>query len=194
MSTYTNNELQALGFSSLGENVHISRKASFYGAERISIGSHVRIDDFCVLSAGAQGIKIGSYVHIGVHGSIIGAGHIELSDYCNISGRVSIYSSTDDYSGEYMTNPLIDPEFTNTNHEPVFIGKHVIVGCGSTILPNVTIGEGVALGALSLVMDDLAPWATYVGQPVRFIKKRSQKLLDLEKKFLAKINSTQALL
>jgi acetyltransferase-like isoleucine patch superfamily enzyme len=186
MSIYSNAELQEFGFSSVGKNVCISRKASFYGAEYISIGNNVRIDDFCVFSAGEQGIKLGNYIHVGVHGSMIGAGSIELSDYCNISGRVSIYSSTDDYSGDYMTNPMIDSEFTHTIHAPVFIGKHTIVGCGSIILPHVTIGEGVALGALSLVMEDLAPWSTYVGQPVRFIKKRSQNLLALEKQFAEK--------
>lgn len=37
-------------FRSIGEDVRISDKASIYGASEISIGSHVRMDDFCVLS------------------------------------------------------------------------------------------------------------------------------------------------
>ena len=42
-------EVLALGFASVGENVQISNKACFYGAAKMRIGSHVRIDDFCIL-------------------------------------------------------------------------------------------------------------------------------------------------
>ncbi|EQD33256.1 galactoside O-acetyltransferase, partial [mine drainage metagenome] len=55
-------ELKALGLDSYGKNVLISRKCSIYGASRIELGDNVRIDDFCVLSAGDGGIKIGSYI------------------------------------------------------------------------------------------------------------------------------------
>lgn len=53
MAFIPRDQLEKLGFARLGENVYISDKASIYNAANISIGSHVRIDDFCVLSAGA---------------------------------------------------------------------------------------------------------------------------------------------
>ena len=46
-------QLKEMGFKSVGENVKISDKASFYGCDNISIGNNVRIDDFCVFSAGS---------------------------------------------------------------------------------------------------------------------------------------------
>ncbi|MBM3059473.1 dTDP-4-amino-4,6-dideoxy-D-glucose acetyltransferase VioB, partial [Escherichia coli] len=49
-------QLKEMGFKSVGENVKISDKASFYGCDNISIGNNVRIDDFCVFSAGEGGI------------------------------------------------------------------------------------------------------------------------------------------
>jgi len=64
-SYYSKIELSQIGFKSLGDNVLISKKTSFYGISRICIGNNVRIDDFCVLSAGIGGIFIGNYVHIG---------------------------------------------------------------------------------------------------------------------------------
>ena len=73
--------VEALGFASVGENVQISDRASFYGSNRISLGSNVRIDDFCVFSAGVGGISIGDYVHVAVYSSLIGAGKITLSDF-----------------------------------------------------------------------------------------------------------------
>lgn len=174
-----------VGFASVGENVQISERASFYGAPRISIGSNVRIDDFCVLSAGVGGISIGQHVHIAVYSSMIGAGEIMLSDFCNISSRVSIYSSNDDYSGATMTNPTVPSEYTGVTHADVFLGRHVIVGSGSVILPGVTLEEGVAVGALSLVTRNCTAFGIYAGNPARRISERKRDLLELERVFLS---------
>ena len=107
MSYYTDAELSGLGLAAVGRSVSLSRKASLYGVSRISIGDNSRIDDFCVLSAGDGGISIGRYVHIAVFSTLIGKGRIELNDYANLSSRVAIYSSNDDYSGELMSNPTV---------------------------------------------------------------------------------------
>lgn len=177
--------LEKMGFASVGANVQVSDRASFYGISRIALGDNVRIDDFCVLSAGVGGISIGQHVHIAVYSSLIGAGKITLSDFCNISSRVSIYSSSDDYSGATMTNPTVPSEYTGVIHADVFLGKHVIVGSGSVILPGVTLEEGVAVGALSLVTKDCAAFGVYVGNPARRIKERKRDLLALEQKLMA---------
>ena len=97
MAVLSREAIVALGFASVGENVQISDRASFYGLSRMALGNNIRIDDFCVLSAGDGGITVGDYVHIAVYSSLIGAGRITLSDFCNISSRVAIYSSNDDY-------------------------------------------------------------------------------------------------
>jgi len=108
-----------------------------------------------------------------------------LADFCNISSRVAIYSSSDDYSGAFLTNPTIDSEFTNVEHAPVTLAKHVIVGSGSVILPGVTLEQGVAVGALTMVNRSLAAWGIYAGQPAKYIKAREGGLLAHEKSFLA---------
>ena len=187
MTILSKEELKKIGFKSIGENCLISSKASFYGADRISIGNNVRIDDFCVLSAGAGGIEIGNFIHIAVYTSLIGGGKITLADFSNISSRVSIYSSNDDYSGNSMTNPSIPTEFTNVTHADVIIKKHAIIGSGSVILPGVTIEEGAAVGALSLVNRDCEEFFIYAGKKKKKIKPRSRNLLDKEKKFMQTI-------
>jgi acetyltransferase-like isoleucine patch superfamily enzyme len=185
MALLTAQEIAQMGFQSVGKNVQLSNRASFYNCAQISIGDHVRIDDFCVLSAGVGGILIGNHVHIAVYSSLIGAGEIVLSDFANISSKVSIYSSSDDYSGEWMTNPTIPAKFTGVTHGKVFVGRHVIVGCNSVILPNIALADGVAIGALSLVNKDCVAFGIYAGSPAKRIKERSPNLLALEQAFLA---------
>ncbi len=185
MATLTRHQIEAMGFASVGRNVQVSARASFHGAERIVLGDNVRIDDFCVMSAGSGGIRIGHHVHVGVFASLIGAGMITLSDFCNISSRVSIYSSNDDYSGAAMTSPTVPGEYTNVAHSDVFLGRHVIVGSGTVILPGVTLADGVAVGALSLINLDCEAFGIYAGTPARRIKERRRDLLELEQRFLA---------
>lgn len=181
MAFLTRDEIDSMGFHSVGENTYLSDRASYYNCKKISIGNNVRIDDFAVLSAGEGGIQIGNYIHIAVYSSLIGAGRIILRDFSNISSRVSIYSSNDDYSGEYMTNPMLPAELTNVTSQSVTIGKHVIVGSGTVILPGLCIEDGAAIGALSLVTKNCEEFGIYIGTPAKKIKERKRNLLELEK-------------
>jgi len=185
-SFFTKEELKEIGFKNLGENVLISRKSSIYSPEKISIGNNVRIDDFCILSGN---ITLENYIHVAAYTSLYGSSEgIKLFDFVNLSSKVSIYAISDDYSGNSMTNPMVCEKYKETIRGEVILMKHVIVGSGTVILPNVTISEGVAIGALSLVSKSLKKWGIYAGNPIKFIKEREKKLLDLEKEFLGEIN------
>jgi galactoside O-acetyltransferase len=102
MAWLTTARLSSMGFGSVGEGVMLSDKASYYNCAGIHVGDHARIDDFCVLSAGEGGIRIGRHIHLAVFTSLIGAGRITLDDFANVSSRVAIYSSSDDFSGAAM--------------------------------------------------------------------------------------------
>lgn len=181
---YPQEQLQQMGFKSLGDNVKISDKTSLYGIERISIGNNVRIDDFCFLSAGEGGITLGNNIHISVYSSIAGKGAVIMEDFSGLSSRVSLYSSSDDYSGAAMTNPTVPAAFTNVINGTVHLKKHVIVGAGSVVLPGVVLEEGVAVGALSLVTKSFPEYSIIVGNPAKFFKNRKTDLKELEWKYL----------
>jgi dTDP-4-amino-4,6-dideoxy-D-glucose acyltransferase len=183
MAWLTDKQIHEMGFACIGSNVKLSDKASYYNCKEIRLGSNVRVDDFCVLSAGIGGIDIGSYIHIAVFSTLIGAGNISISDFCNISSRVSIYSSNDDYSGASMTNPTVPSEFTNAQHADVKVGRHVIIGSGSIVLPGVSLEEGVAIGALSLVKKNCRTFGIYAGVPAIYIGERRRELLEVERRF-----------
>jgi galactoside O-acetyltransferase len=64
--------------------------------------------------------------------------------------------------------------------------KHSVIGTGSTILPGVTLHEGAAVGAMSLVKNDIDEYTIFFGVPAKKQKNRSKKILDLENNFLKK--------
>jgi galactoside O-acetyltransferase len=181
MGYLTTLELKKMNFKHIGENVKISDKVSIYNAENIYLDDNCRIDDFCILSAGNGGIHVGKYVHIAAYSSLIGAEEIYLDDFSGLSSRVSIYSSSDDYSGNYLTNPNIPSQYRRVENKPVHIGKHAIIGAGTVILPGAALKEGVAIGALSLVSDMVYDgFNIYGGVPAKKIKTRDNTLLKLE--------------
>lgn len=179
MGFLTKEELEAIGFANIGNNVSISDKASIYNPKKIKIGSNVRIDDFCIISAGEYGIEIGNYVHIACYVSLIGNELIKINDFVGISSKTAVYSSSDDYSGEFLTGPTIPNKFKNVDNRSVVFENHSIIGANCVILPGVTIGEGTAIGALSLVTKSLDSWSIYIGSPIKFIKPRKKKMLQL---------------
>ncbi len=184
---YTEKDLQNLGFKALGKNIKIARNNTIVGIQNIEIGDNVRIDGYCAIIAAGNGwLKIGSYVHIGGWSYLSAGNGIELEDFSSISQGVRVYSRTDDYSGDSLTNPTIPEEFTGVTSGKVIVGKHVIIGSGTFILPKVHIHEGTSVGALSLVTKDLDPWGVYFGCPVRRLKERSKRLLELENKLMRK--------
>lgn len=189
MAWLTSEKIATMGFAEVGEEVYLSDKASFHNCAAIRLGTRVRIDDFCVLSAGAGGIHIGNHVHVAVFSSLIGAGEIRLDDFSNISSRVAIYSSTDDFTGEAMTNPMVPAHFTNVTSAPVYIGRHVVIGTGSVVLPGCVLAEGVAVGALSMVNRSCEAFGIYAGVPARFKRPRSNRLLEVEQRFIRDIGA-----
>jgi len=182
---YSDTELAQLGLGAFGEDVLLSRKASLYSPRDIRIGNHVRIDDFCLLS-GSGGIEIGDYVHLAAFCDLFGVGLVTLGDFANLSARVSIFSSSDDFSGAHMSNPMVPAEFTSVTVGPVTIGKHVILGASTVVLPGVEVPDGCAVGAQSLVKRDLEPWNIYIGSPARLLRPRSMALLSDEAKLCAR--------
>jgi serine O-acetyltransferase len=50
------------------------------------------------------------------------------------------------------------------------IGKNVVVGTGAKVLGNIDIGDGVRIGAGSVVLRDVPPGCTVVGIPGRIVK------------------------
>ena len=182
----TQEEIESLGFADVGQNVRIHRSAVIYGHEHIRIGNNVRIDCFCLLSAGSAGIEIGRNVHVAAGCYLFGGGgNIRFGDFSGLSSRVSIYTASDDYSGGFMTNPTVPAEFRNVENGDVRLGRHAIVGASSVILPGVHIKTGAAVGALTCVRHDVEEFSIVAsGAVTKVVGKRGRKMLELEQQLI----------
>lgn len=176
-------EIAKIGFKSYGENLQISSKVTFYRPERIQLGNNIKIDDFSVL---ANYITLEDWTFIGLGSCLLASedAPIILEEFSCVAYRVMVITSSDDYSGNFMTNPTISDQYRNCESKRVCIGKYSIVGANSMILPGCDIGEGVAIGAMSLVTHPTKEWGIYCGNPAKRIKERSKNLLELKNQFL----------
>ena len=187
---YSREELSAWGFKSVGRDVLISRKSCIYGAENMSFGDNIRIDDFVIL---AGKIEMGSHIHIGAMSYLSGGTPgIFMGDFTGISPKTYLTTSSDDYSGASMFSPVISEEFKKIKEGSIIMCTYSILGAGSIVMPKVRLAEGTAIGAMSFVRRSTQPWTTYFGIPAQIIGKRSQTLIELSRQFLEKWNNNSS--
>ena len=183
MGYLSRESLQAMGFARLGSNVKISDKAAIYGASEMVIGDNSRIDDFCVVSGK---LSLGRNVYIGPGGLIAGGSPgIVFEDFATLAYHVQVFTQSDDYSGQTMTNSTVPSRVKSEIKARVRIGRHSILGAGSIVMPSVSLAEGTALGAMTLVLRSTEPWGIYVGRPAKRLRDRDRGLLKLEAEYLA---------
>jgi galactoside O-acetyltransferase len=174
------NQAYDLTWARIGQDVTIWQHSKIINTDVISIGDSVIIDDFVFIMGGSK-TEIGSFVHIASFTSITGGGEFIMEDFSGLSGGVRIYTGNEDYLGGCLTNPTVPYPYRIATRSFVHIKKHAIVGANTVVLPGVTIGEGAAIGANSLVTKDCEPWKVYFGSPARAIKNRSKdQILELE--------------
>jgi acetyltransferase-like isoleucine patch superfamily enzyme len=182
ISIFSRDELDAL-LGEVGDNVSIHRSVVVFNGKQIRLASNVRIDCFSLLSAGDEGIEIGHHVHVaaGVH-IFGGGGRVLIQPFCGLSGRVSLYTATEDYSEGYMSNPLVPEDLKKLKRGGITLGRHTLVGASSVIMPGVKTGIGAAIGALSFVNKSIPEFTIVSDNPLRKVGTRGKLLLELEKK------------
>ena len=156
-----------------GKNVIIGKTVRIRYPELVSIGDNCIIDDFTYISTQ---LELEGNVHISAGCKLIGGPKckVTMKEFSTLSPNVVIAAGSDDYIGGIAT-PMVPEELKgDVEYGDVLIARHSIVGAGSVILPQVTFGEGAAVGALSLVKHDLEPWSLYAGVPAVKLKERKK--------------------
>ncbi len=164
----------------IGDNPVISNDVIFHNPENIIIGNNVRIDAQCIIIAGKNSrIIIGDNCHINsgcvFHGS---GGDIVLENYVGIADKCVLYTSIYDFtvidesSVKNITNVLDVKNKKIDGH--IKIENDVLIGCSTTVFPNVTLGKSCVVGANSLVKESIKEYSVVAGTPTRFLKNRKR--------------------
>ncbi|WP_064065503.1 acyltransferase [Rhodococcus gordoniae] len=112
------------------------------GLGRLSLGAGSFVNHGCYFDTVAD-ITVGQRVFLGDHVRVLTSSH---------------RMGTADQRASTLTG------------EPVTLGDGAWIGSGAVIMPGVSIGAGAVIGANSLVTEDCAPNAVYVGSPARWVR------------------------
>ena len=160
------------------QNILVSKKASLYNTHLMEFSNNIRIDDFAILSGA---IKLESFIHIAAFVALYGGRDgIEISEFCTISPKATIFASNDDFSGNALISGVVDSRFCNTTYKKVLLKKHTQICSNATILPDVVCGIGSVLGAFSLLKSNINEFEIFAGIPAKKIGSRAKKILELE--------------
>ena len=110
-----------------------------------------------------ENIHIGRNFYANHNLSILDGGRVTIGDSVFIAPNVVLTTA----------GHAIDPEQRDRGLEialPITIGSHVWLGANVTVLPGVTIGDNVVIGAGSVVTKDIPDNVIAVGNPCRVLR------------------------
>lgn len=160
MNFYSRDELLAIGFSHVGEDIRVSRRAIFYATSG-RLGDRVRIDDMAIFTGH---IELGDDVHVSPFCFLGGTGgKIVMGNRSGISTHVSIFTKSDDY-GRHTPEPRSKIE------GDVRIDDGTIFGAQCVILPGAIVGENCRIGVGSVIQGVVAPGSRIVSAAIKTVK------------------------
>ena len=149
---------------------------ALYGEESIRIGSDTLIGPFCSLSAGMVPGQPKLHDHILTIGDrcVIGRGNHFVAHFGIVVGD-DVFTGPNVYvtdQNHAWTDRDVPIGHQAAPEQPVVIGSGSWLGTGVVVLPGVTIGRHVAVGANSVVTRDLPDFSVAVGSPARVVSEQ----------------------
>lgn len=147
----------------LGNNCDVDPSSSI---NNIILGDNVKIAKRCSVFGGPDNpLNIGDNTYIGMNTSIIGwSRKITIGRYVSIAQNVNIMS------GSGPNNDILQRVFPS-KREPVVIGDLCWIGASVIIMPGVTLGRAVIVGANSFVNQSFEDYCVIGGTPAKLIRK-----------------------
>jgi acetyltransferase-like isoleucine patch superfamily enzyme len=143
----------------LGKDVKLSKFINLYGCQ---IGDNTKLGAFVEIQKNAT---IGKNCKISSHTFICEG--VTIED--NVFIGHSVTFTNDSYPRATSVDGALQTE-QDWKVEPTVVKKGASIGSGSTILPNLVIGENALVGAGSVVTRDVPPDSIVAGNPARFIR------------------------
>lgn len=126
-------------------------------------GSNINIEKGAIFD---KTVEIGDNSGIGINCKLYGK--VIIGDNVMMGPEVFIYTGNHNFSD--ISRPMNQQGFSE--EKPVVIGDDVWIGSRVTILPGVIIGNGVVIGASSIVTKDIEDYAIVAGNPAKKVKSR----------------------
>ena len=151
---YSKTEQKKLGLKRIGRDCKISKLSRFISKD-IIIGDRCRIDDDVVFKGK---IQLGNNIHI-ARGCTLSGGQkgIIVDDFAALSNFVQVFTSTDHYTSNSIPSATLNKKnqrkFSNIISKSIKIGKSVLVGSFSVILPGCKLEDFSSVAAHSIVYD-----------------------------------------
>ncbi len=117
---------------------------------------------------GGRHVHFGKNVYANFSLTLVDDTYIYVGDYTMFGPNVTIATAG---------HPIL-PELREKGYQynaPVHIGKNCWLGAGVIVLPGVTIGDNVVVGAGSIVTKDLPSNVVAVGNPCRVLREVNEK-------------------
>ncbi len=92
---------------------------------------------------------------------------IYIGDYTHITSGCRLLCHQRDLTGYCVGDNAADLGYRTGE---IHIGKGVMVGMETIIMPGVTIGDGAIIGAGSLVTKNIPAWTIATGRPAKVVK------------------------
>ena len=120
------------------------------------------------------GCNVGKHVFVGdfVRVDLHYAKMIYIDDYAHLTAGCRLLCHQRD-----LSNYRVGDNASECGYRlgEIHIGKGVMIGQESMIMPGVTIGDGAIVGAGSLVTKDIPPYCVAVGRPAKVIRKIEER-------------------
>lgn len=149
---------------------NMTRPTEFEKRQKLMKEMFAEIGDGCYIEPPFHANFGGTHCHWGDHIyanfnlTMVDDTHIYVGDYTMFGPNVTIATAG---------HPIL-PELREKAYQynaPVHIGKNCWLGAGVIVLPGITIGDNVVIGAGSIVTKDLPPNVVAVGNPCRILRK-----------------------
>jgi len=134
---------------------------------KFTIGAWVWIGSGCAFRAHEGHLSIGRKTTFGGNNTINCYQRVDIKEECLFADNIYIV----DFDHWYL-DPNMSIRSQGIRKEDIVMGPNVWVAEKATILRGTTIGEGAVIGAMSLVIRDVPPYAVVGGVPARMIKYR----------------------
>ena len=128
------------------------------------IGENCYIEPPLHANFGGAHVHFGKNVYANFGLTLVDDTHIYVGDYTMLGPNVVIATAG---------HPIL-PELREKAYQynmPVRIGRNCWIGAGAILLPGVTIGDNVVVGAGSVVTKDLPSGVVAVGNPCRVLRE-----------------------